>query len=179
MSQKWGHKEVFYPPALWDSIPSRLKLCVPVWPQAGSVPALRRRRANSKNSSNGEEGTHCGGPQTILLCQHWLFIGSCPEALFEWNTTESEVQRCVVFFFFNCFQKFMFLPGVCAILNAASFSGVWVRAGADQMEAGACPGHRISLCIPWLSGCVLGGGSRLPHFPHGSENPALCYGTVS
>lgn len=97
------------------------------------------------------------------------------------SETQQKVKYSAVlgFFFFNCFQKFMFLPGVCAILNTASFSGVWVRAGADQMEAGACPGHRISLCIPWLSGCVLGGGSRLPHFPHGSENPALCYGTVS
>ena len=60
----------------------RLVQCLP-WEGEGQI-------------SNGEEGRRCGGPQTIILCRHGLFIGSCPEALFKSNTKESKVKYSAV-----------------------------------------------------------------------------------
>lgn len=56
----------------------RLAQCLP-WEGEGQVP-------------NGEERTLSGGPQTILLCQHWLSTGSCPEVLFDSDTKGSRVK---------------------------------------------------------------------------------------
>lgn len=75
------------------------------------------------------------------------------------NQTQKEAELSLLEEFFNCFQKIMLLPRVCAVLNAGSFSELgWEQGQARWWQ------WMLHWCIYWLSGCVLHGGTDFHTF---------------
>lgn len=109
MSQKWGQKGDLQPPALWDSIPSTLELCVTAWPSGWFSACPGRERVKFQ----------MGKKEHVLLDHNQFFsvktdFSLAPAQRCCSNQTLKEAESNLSVELFNCFQKVMFPPKVCA-----------------------------------------------------------------
>lgn len=138
----------------------RLVQCLP-WEGEGQVP-------------DGEEGALSGEPQAILFYQNDFSLAA-QQCCFNQTQNEAELSPFVVLF------KLFWIKPVpsqgLSCLKCSFLFRVWGRAGAGRTVAEVLHGRTfVHLLVFWM--CVAW-GSRLPSFPHGSANSALCCRAVS